>query len=348
MSQCQKAASPGSTSGIPVSRLLEQRVPALVGREHLVDRDPAHVVFRHVVEQGSQHQVGHRLWDGHGVQHALVVPHGAERRPALEGTEDGAHRRARVLRGLGAIGGVPRIVGGDIAGEQVPEVALVALRHPEVEGAGIEMGAEARRARAGGPTSDAVGVERGAIRVEPASALGLAGPAGVQERLDGGHPGMLARLHLRRRPVDRVELRLGLHRTEEVVGRAAVLGEKVIRLDVVHDRSVPGLGLGPREQLPDQGAPSAPHSRNELGRDLSGLDVAKVDDRPDRLASGLRRLDLRHLGAERRAPPLRKPRPPTGPKRRSWPASPVSLRRWRPGCRRGRSPSAVVQRLWRS
>ena len=168
MSQCHQTESPGCTSGIGVTRLHQQRVPALVDREGLVERDPAHAVRRHVVQQRAQHQVGHGQRDRHRVQHALVVAHLGQRRPALEGAERRAHGRARVLGGLGAVGGVPRVVGRDVAVEQVPEVPLVALGHPQVEAARVQVRAEPAGRRARRAAADPVRVHRVAVRVEPA------------------------------------------------------------------------------------------------------------------------------------------------------------------------------------
>ena len=176
----------------------EQRVPLLDRGEHLVDGGAAHVVLGHVGEQRAQHQVGHRLGDRHGVEHALVAGHVRQRGPALEGAEHRAHRRAGVLRAGGAVRGVPRVVLLDGAVEQVAEGLLVGARHPQVERAGVEVGAEAAGVRAGRAAADAVGVERVPVGVEPLHAVGLVGPLVVEERLDPRHAVALARLHLRR------------------------------------------------------------------------------------------------------------------------------------------------------
>ena len=178
MSQCHQTESPALTSGMPASGLHEQRVPLLAGREDLVDGDAAHVVVGHVGQQRAQHQVGHRLGDRHGVQDALVVVHVGQRGPALEGAERRAHGAAGVLRAGGAVGGVPGVVLLDGAVEQVPERLLVGLGHPQVEGAGVEVGAQAGGVGARRAAADAVGVERVAVRVEPLHAVGLAASTG--------------------------------------------------------------------------------------------------------------------------------------------------------------------------
>ena len=62
----------------------------------------------------------------------------------------------------------------------------------------------------------------------------------VQERLHGGHPLVLACLHLRLGPVDGVNLWSRRdQRAKEVVTRPAVVGEELIVLDVVHEFAVP-------------------------------------------------------------------------------------------------------------
>ena len=292
MSQCHQTESPGCDVGDRRDRRQQDGVPLLAGREGPVRLDPAHVVLGHVVQQRAQHQVGHRLGDRHGVQHALVVGHLAERGPALEGAEGRAHRRAGVLRRLGPVGGVPRVVRGEVAGEQVPEVLLVALGHPQVERAGVEVGAQTAGVGARRAAPDAVGVEGVEVGVEPAVAVRVGGPLPVEEGLHRGHPRVLPGLHLGARPVDRVDLRLATSPrpgAEEVVGRSGVVLEEVVGLDVVDDVAVPLLGLGAVEVTADHRAAAALQQREGLGADRAGLDVGVVDDRPDLLAARLGR-----------------------------------------------------------
>ena len=126
----------------------------------------------------------------------------------------------------------------------MPEVLLVVLGHPEVERAGIQVGAQAAGGRARRAPADPVGVEAVSVGIEPAVTVGLRGPLPIEERLHLRHPRMLAGLHLGARPVDRVDLRLRRRRVqgaEEVVGRAGVVLEEVVRLDVVDDVAVPLL-----------------------------------------------------------------------------------------------------------
>lgn len=52
---------------------------------------------------------------------------------------------------------------------------------------------------------------------------------------------MLARFHLRLRPVDRVDLRLRSHRCKKVIGRPAVVLEEAVALDVINDVGIPLL-----------------------------------------------------------------------------------------------------------
>ena len=94
--------------------------------------------------------------------------------------------------------GVPRVVLLDGAVEEVPEGLLVGLGHPEVERAGVEVGAEAAGVGARRAAADAVRVERVAVGVEPLHAVGLVRPEVVEERLHVGHAVALARLHLGR------------------------------------------------------------------------------------------------------------------------------------------------------
>ena len=95
------------------------------------------------------------------------------------------------------MGGVPGVVVLDGAVEEVPEGLLVGLGHPQVEGAGVAVRAEATGVCARRPPTDAVRVEGVAVRVEPLHAVGLVLPLAVEERLDGGHPVALPGLHLR-------------------------------------------------------------------------------------------------------------------------------------------------------
>src|SRR4051794_29493862 len=149
----------------------EQRVPLLDRGEHLVDGGAAHVVLVDVGKQRAQHQVGHRLRDRHGVEHALVVRHVRQGGPALEGAEHRAHGRAGVLRTGGPVRGVPRVVLLHGAVEQVLEGLLVGAGHPQVERAGVEVSAQTAGVGAGRATADAVGVERVAVGVEPLHAV---------------------------------------------------------------------------------------------------------------------------------------------------------------------------------
>src|SRR5207245_2743073 len=99
----------------------------------------------------------------------------------------------------------------------VTERLLVGLRHPEVERARVEVGAQAARVGAFGAPADAVGVHRVLAAVEPLDALRLALPLAVEEGLDGRHTVTLPGLHLGPGPVDRIDLRLGADAAEEVV-----------------------------------------------------------------------------------------------------------------------------------
>ena len=135
----------------------------------------------------------------------------------------------------------------DGAVEEVAEGLLVGLGHPEVEGAGVKVGAETAGVGTFGAATDAVGIERVAVRVEPLDAFGLVLPLAVQKRLDTGHTIALSSLHLSRGPVDRVDLGLGPDAAEEVVARSSVGVEEVVAVDIVDDVAVPGECLSPVE-----------------------------------------------------------------------------------------------------
>jgi hypothetical protein len=193
---------------------------------------------------------------------------------------------------------VPGVVLLDGAVEQVPEGPLVGLGHPQLEGAGVEVGTQAAGVRARGTAADAVGVEGVAVGVEPADSVGLATPPAVEERLHPGHPVALAGLHLRGRPVDGVDLGLGADAAEEVVARPAVVLEEPVALDVVDDLAVPGQRLLAREVAAHDEAAAAVEQRERLVRDGARGDVGVVDDRPHRLATLLLRHDLGHPGRD--------------------------------------------------
>ena len=294
------AVPPDGVAGLDVGdageRLHEQRVPGVAGGEDLVDGDAAHVVVGHVGQQRAQHEVGHGAGDRDGVQHALVVGHVGQGGPALEGAEGRAHRRAGVLRSGGAVGRVPGVVLLDGAVEQVAEGLLVSLGHPQVEGAGVEVGAEAGRVGALRAAADAVRVQRVAVRVEPLHAVGLVLPLAVEERLDRAIRSLLAGLHLGRRPVDRVDLGPGADAAEEVVAWAAVVLEELVALDVVDDVAIPAQGLLAVEVAAHDEAAAPAQQRERLRGYRAGLDVGVVDDGPDRLAAFPRGGDLVDLG----------------------------------------------------
>jgi hypothetical protein len=133
------------------------------------------------------------------------------------------------------------------------------------------VGAEPGRVRAGRATADAIGVERVAGRVEPLDAVRLAGPLRVQERLDPRHPLALAGLHLRRRPVDRVDLGPGADAGEEVVGRPPVGLEEPVPLDVVEHLPIPrAAAVGLRRPVEVRAAVVTEHAP------LSGARTAAV------------------------------------------------------------------------
>ena len=179
-------------------------------------------------------------------------------RPALEGAKGRAHGRPRVLRRLGPVGRVPRVVGGDVTGEQVPEMLLVALGHPQVQGAGIQVGAQTTGGGrpAGGGGSDR---GRGCRPRDPTTGdRGVGDPLGVQEGLDAGPSAGAGGP-----PSGRWTSRSGRSRAcssrcrgaEEVVGRARVRLEERVAVDVVHGVAVPLLGLGTVEVTADQAHP---------------------------------------------------------------------------------------------
>ena len=273
------------TSGIPVRACRSRECHLLAGREDLADGDAAHVVVGHVGQQRAQHEVGHRARDRDGVQDALVMRHVRERGPALEGSEGRAHGGTRVLRSGGPPGRVPGVVLLDGAVEQVPERLLVLLCHPQVERARVEVAAQAGRVGARRAAADAVRVERVPVRVEPSHTAGLVRPLTVQEGLHPRHPVALPGLHLGRRPVDRVDLGPGAHAAEEVIAGPAVTLEEPVALDVVDDAAVPAQRLVPVEVPAHDQAPAAAQQGPSRLRHRSGLDIAVIDDGPDRFAA---------------------------------------------------------------
>ena len=114
------------------------------------------------------------------MEHALVAGHVGQGGPALEGAEHRAHGRPGVCGPAGGVG-VPRVVLLDGAVEQVAEGLLVGARHPQVERAGVEVGAQAVGIRSGRTTANTVGVERIVVGVKPLHAIGLVRPLPVEE-----------------------------------------------------------------------------------------------------------------------------------------------------------------------
>ncbi|KAG1648463.1 hypothetical protein GQR58_029801 [Nymphon striatum] len=119
------------------------------------------------------------------------------------------------------------------------ERRLVRGRHPQVKRARIDMCTEPSGSGSWRAPPDAIRVDRVAVRVKPLLTVRRMRPHGVQEALYCGHLGTLAGRHLRGRPVDRIDLRLGPDAAKEVVTRAPVVFEEVVRLHVLHDVSVP-------------------------------------------------------------------------------------------------------------
>ena len=194
--------------------------------------------------------------------------------------------------------GVPGVVLLHGAVEQVPEGLLVGAGHPQVERARVEVAAQPGRTGPGWPTPDAVRVQRVAARVEPLHAVRLVPPQPVEEPLDPGHLVALPGFHLRPGPVDGVDLRLGAHAGEEVVGRAPVLLGEPVAVDVVHQLGVPAPGPVMIELPADDGTAAPAQQVPVPGGDRARGDVAVVDDRPDRLAPVTGGLDLRHFGRQ--------------------------------------------------
>ena len=265
---------------------------ALGRGEGLADGHAAHVILGDVVEQRSEHEVGHRLRDRHGVQHALVVVHVGQGRPTLEGAEGRAHRGTGVLRTGGAVSGVPGRVLLDGAVPEVTEGALVVGRHPQIEGARVEVVAQAAGVGARRAATDPVRVERVTVGVEPLDTVGFVAPERVQEGLDGCHLVGLTRLHLGAGPVDRVDLGLGADGGEEVVPGAPVVLEEVVAVHIVDEFGVPGLCLLAREVAADDGAATALDQGHRLGWHGAGGDVGVVDLGPRAAPGGELGLDL--------------------------------------------------------
>ena len=239
MSQCHHTESPARTSGIPVTACISNGCHFSLAGKTLPTVTP------HMSSSGTS------VSSGRSIRYAIASGIGTVcSTPWSWSMSDSAvqpwkvrnaerHRRTGVLRPGGAVRGVPRVVLLDRAVEQVPERALVGLGHPQIEGAGIEVGAQTGGVRARGPAPDPVRVEAVAVGLEPHHTVGLVTPATVEERLHAGHALALAGLHLGGRPVDRVDLGLRADGAEEVVAGAAVGLEEPVALDVVDDGAHP-------------------------------------------------------------------------------------------------------------
>lgn len=122
----------------------KQRVPLLGNRQHAPRRHAAEFVFRHVVQQRTQQNVGHCFRDRHHVQQPLAGDHVRQRRPALEGAEHRAF--GGVIHGVffhfSTVRGVPRIVFLDVAVKHAGKHLLVGRQQPALQRAGIGVRAQ--------------------------------------------------------------------------------------------------------------------------------------------------------------------------------------------------------------
>ncbi|MNP46236.1 hypothetical protein D3C76_1402180 [compost metagenome] len=153
-------------------------MPLLGDRQHATRRHAAEFIFRHVIQQRTQQDIGHRFRDRHHVQQTLIRDHVGERGPALEGAE---HRAlGGVIHGVlfhfGTVRGIPGIVLIDIAIEHPGEDLLIGREQPALQRAGVGVRPEAFRGGSRWTAANAVRVDHAHVRIEPLFAVALKGP----------------------------------------------------------------------------------------------------------------------------------------------------------------------------
>ena len=174
-------------------------MPFLGNRQHFPRRHAAQLIVRHIVQQRAQQDIRHRLRNRHHVQQPLIGNHIRERGPALESTEDRALGRVvdGVLFDFGTMRGIPRVIGINIAVEDVGEDALIGRQQPALQRTGIGVRSQPFRGGSRRAAADAIRIDNAHVRVEPLLAVMVKGPQAVEEGLHGRHLIALTRLHLR-------------------------------------------------------------------------------------------------------------------------------------------------------
>ena len=112
---------------------------SFVDRERSGDLHTAEIIIGNVIQQRTKQEIGEGFRDWNGVQNALIAAHIGECGPTLKGAKGRTHGGAGILRSIHAMGRTPGIVCGEVTGKQCGERLLVPARHPQIEGARIEM-----------------------------------------------------------------------------------------------------------------------------------------------------------------------------------------------------------------
>ena len=161
----------------------------------------------------------------------------------------------------------------------------------------------AARGRGGGsgrPPTDAIGVYRRLPGIEMTPALAFGKPQTVQKDAHTGERFRLARLHLRTRPIDAIDLGFGRgQRTEILVfGGVREFLVQTVLLHVFADLVIPGARLINCENVRDNARAAVFDFRNRFRRDRSALDVRIRNDWNHRPASVAFLDDLRNLAMQ--------------------------------------------------
>ncbi len=229
------------------------------------------------------------------MQQPLTRDHVRQRGPALEGAEHRAFGGVvdGILFHFGTVRGVPRVVGVDIAIKNVGENLLIGGKQPALQRAGIGMRPQPLRSGSRRAAADAVGIDHADVRIEPAFAILFKTPQAVEERLHCRHFIALPRLHLRGRPVDRVDLRArSLQRTEEAVARPFVNIVEMVAIQIFQHRGIPRQRLFAWEVAFNHRAAPALNGRALLIAHCSFGDIAERNGWPNLLACGFQCLNL--------------------------------------------------------
>lgn len=153
-------------------------------------------------------------------------------------------------------------------------------------------GCGARRAAA-----DAIRVNDADIRIKPSLAVVLYLPQTVEERLRQRHLFTLAGLHLRLRPVDRIDFRPGgAQRTEKIIPWSFIHLVKMVLVQIVEHRLVPCQRLFAWKMTFNHRAPAALNLGAGGIANVAHRQFAKRDNWPYRLPLRLQIVNFRHPG----------------------------------------------------